>query len=173
MRNKVGIGVVLSIVVIAGVAIFLGCIEKEEVPISTPTFTPTPTITPLPTIEPKFGEVPYSFTKSGPEFAPGRLEEWYKMELINHKMEVREMRYDEGYEIDIDVWIRNTHNLPVDWIEVDVEYINEWNQTYIDYVYWHQFVKPNEIDKTYTHTGGEYIPKIKEIHVWGHEHHPE
>ncbi len=55
---------------------------------------------------------------------------------------------------------------------MDVEFLNEWNQTYVENDLWNHFIRPDEIAKTYIHTGGEYVPQIKEIHVWGHEHHP-
>ncbi|MCW3131322.1 MAG: hypothetical protein N2V73_01160 [Candidatus Methanospirare jalkutatii] len=120
---------------------------------------------------PKFGEVPYLIIKDSFILPSNKVEEWHKMEIINYTMKVEE-GWVNKYEIDIDIWIRNTYNLPVDWIEVDVEFINEWNQTYIETDIWSQFIRPNETAMTYIHTAGEYIPQIKEIHVWGHEHHP-
>jgi len=122
-------------------------------------------------IAPKFGEVPYLIIKDSSILPSNKVEEWHEMEIINYTMKV-EKGWRNKYEIDIDIWIRNTYDLPVDWIEVDVEFINEWNQTYIETDLWSHFIRPNETAKTYIHTAGEYVPQIKEIHVWGHEHHP-
>jgi hypothetical protein len=166
MNKKIVAGLI-TIIVIVGVVMLIGCVEK---PPPAPTVTPTPSLTETPAA--KFGEVPYLIIEDSSVLPSDRVEEWHKMEIINYTTEVEE-GWRNKYEIDIDIWIRNTYNLPVDWIEVDVEYINEWNQTYIETDLWSEFIKPNEIDKTYTHTAGEYIPQIKEIHVWGHEDHPK
>jgi hypothetical protein len=52
MYKKIGIGITVAAIV--AVAMFAGCVEKEEAPpaTSTPTTTPTPSTTPMPTLVP-------------------------------------------------------------------------------------------------------------------------
>ena len=52
MYKKIGIGITVAVIV--AVAMFGGCVEKEEAPsaVPTPTSTPTPSVTPMPTLIP-------------------------------------------------------------------------------------------------------------------------